>query len=749
MSRWEVVPWPSKQIESGHGDTWRSTGADPQIRLKRKDGTEEFGQGWYRLSIAFEAGRQPADQCALYPDYGSGFLEKDRIPISSLAASAGSSMSGVIPLKHSVRRLRFDPCHSPQEVSIGRCTLAPLSRASVITRLLWRERRESIGAWRYRIQRAVRQARRHGWRSAVEQLYAAHIGTLVLPGLDYEEWLRRYENAPLAPGAGVVEGPLVSVILPTYNTNPVALAACIESVLGQHYGNWELCIADDASTCSGTLDLLRERASEDQRIKLAFREENGHISPATNTALELASGEFAVLLDHDDCLHPHALHEIAIASAQNPLWDLIYSDEDKIDANGQRCDPYFKPDFNLDLLRAQNCISHVGAYRMRVLREIGGLRVGFEGSQDWDLALRFVERVGDRAVGHIPRVLYHWRKSQTSTASSSAAKPYASSVALRAIGSHLQRTAPGATVETIEGQPGNYRVRHPSPSDLPKVSVIIPSRDQAELLGRCVASIRETTHGERLEFILVDNGSQSFKAAELFARFAEEGAIVIRDDQAFNYSRLNNIAAARATGELLLFVNDDVEATHDGWLAEMRSHALRGDVGAVGAKLYYPDGRIQHAGVVLGGSGIAANVGRGEPPSSSGSMNRLLLAQNYSAVTAACMVMRKAVFDAVGGFDESLAVDFNDVDLCLRLRERGWLVVWTPYARLFHHESPSRGAPRTEFEIARALKEQEIFISRWWAWMEADPAYNVNLELDPVTSGLAWPPRSRGRVLVD
>lgn len=738
---------PHKQVVRGSGTQWRSTGSTPQFRLVREDGRETFAKGWYVLKVALRTAGDPPDECALYPDYGTSSIEEDRIPLKRLMVPERGLVQGIVLLKHDAATLRFDPCHSPQDFSIGEASLTEVSRARVVGTLLRPRARESIGHWCGRLCQAARAWRGEGLRQGVANLYSAYLGREADLRLGYTEWLRRYDGPSTASALHrVTGGPSLSVVVPTHDTDAHALRECIESVRGQGYPNWELCIADDRSTRRETLEVLRSYEGADPRIKIVFRQRNGHISAATNSALGIAGGDFAVLLDHDDRLHPEALSELAAASLRNPHWDLLYTDEDKLDFSGRRCEPYFKPDFNLDLLRGQNCISHLAAYRMEALRRIGGLRSGFEGSQDWDLALRFVEHVGPDRVGHIPRVLYHWRKSERSTAADSAVKPYARKAALDAIQEHLARTGSHGAVEDIPGQPGNYRVRYALPAPAPRISVVVPSRDQPGLLERCIDSIRATTPGMALEFVLVDNGSRSHEARRLFDKLADEGATVIRHDHQFNYSQLNNLAADRATGDLLLFVNDDVEAFQDGWLEEMASHAMRAEVGAVGAKLYYSGGRIQHAGVVLGGSGAAAHVCRGNSGSSPGAMNRLLLTQNYSAVTAACLAMRREVFAHVGGFDEALAVDFNDVDLCLRLREQGLLVVWTPFARLFHHESLSRGTARTPEDLERAQREQRIFRRRWAHWLDADPGYNPNLDLDPPGFRLAWPPRPRSAV---
>jgi O-antigen biosynthesis protein len=740
---------PHNQILSGGRDgAWRATGSRPQLLCKPDDG-HGFKAGWYRIRIRVRGEFGPLDDAALSPDYGEGFDEADLIRLAALSDRKRLTICGTILLKSDARRLRFDPCHSAQGLDIEQFVFRPIGRVSALASLLWpRSSGSGSRSWIGSMVEAARVLGEHGIRAMVDWLYMLHLSSEPQSTKDdYSDWLVRYDHIPVfanLAASGTAERPCFSILLPTYNSDVNWLRACIDSVLAQTYDRWELCIADDGSDNVSTLAMLHGFEERDARVKVLLRASNGHICAATNSALSLATGEFVALLDHDDCLHPDALAELAAASLRYPEWDIIYTDEDKLDAQARRCDPYFKPDFNLDLLRGQNCITHLCAYRTSVVRDMGGFLAGYEGSQDWDLALRCAERVGSGRIGHVPRVLYHWRMAPGSTALHHEAKTYAGTAAVKAIQAHLDRTSPGARVEQIQSQPGNYRVRHVLPDPRPRVSVIIPTRDQPELLLRCVESIRATSEGYGLEFIIVDNGSCSDEAAEALSRIEQEhAAIVLRDHRPFNYSRLNNLAAQRATADLLLFCNDDIEACSEGWLDEMVGHALRPEVGAVGAKLYYPNGKVQHAGVIVGAGGVAAHVCRGAGAAEAGQMNRMLLVQDLSAVTAACLAMRASVFSEAGGFDETLAVTFNDVDLCLRLRAAGLLVVWTPFATLLHHESFSRNKLVGDEAARRELAEQTLMRERWPDWLEADPAYNTNLALDPPCFALAFPPRRR------
>ena len=536
--------------------------------------------------------------------------------------------------------------------------------------------------------------------------------------------------------------PLISIVMPVYNPDLAHLSSAIDSVRSQIYERWELCIADDASTDASVARLLNEYATADSRTKITFRERNGHIAACSNSALELASGEWVALLDQDDLLSEHALAVVAATIEDHPKAGLIYSDEDKIDQSGTRCCPFFKPDWNPELLLGQNYVSHLGVYRRRLLAEIGGFREGYEGSQDYDLALRCSEKLQPHQIRHIPRVLYHWRMAEGSAAAASEAKPYAADAARRAIADHLQRkNIDGAVVPCPENREW-HRVIYHLRSPLPLVSIIIPTRDQAALLQRCLTSIREKTDYAPIEIVIVDNGSTEPETHAFLHELARDPRIqIVTDGAEFNFSRLINRGVRIARGEILAFVNDDIETDKSDWLREMVSHAVRPEVGAVGARLWYPDGRLQHAGVILGLHGVARHAFQRFLPQPVAVMNRtFILSQNYSAVTAACMVLRKTGFDDVGGFDENLPNNFNDVDFCLRLRERGWQIVWTPYADLIHQESASRGRHSDSEERARLLHDMAYLQEKWGEQLRNDPFYSPNLS-DSDAFALAWPPR--------
>ena len=563
----------------------------------------------------------------------------------------------------------------------------------------------------------------------------------------YHEWIERFETVDRERVTRDLRQlraqPLISVLLPVYNPDLEVLEAAIQSIEQQIYKRWELCIADDASTDPKVRPFLEQRSRDDHRIKLIFRERNGHISACTNSALGLATGDWCALLDQDDAFSENALAFVAMEIDQHPDAGVIYSDEDKIDQAGARSNPFFKTDWNPELFLGQNYINHLGVYRTELLRSIGGFREGLEGSQDYDLALRCVERLQPSQVRHIPRILYHWRAVAGSLAAVPDAKPYAKEAARRAIGGHLQRSGIAARVEPCPENAESHRVIYEIPDPLPLVSIVIPMRDRLELLQQCLTSIRERTDYPSIESIIVDNGSVETATLNFLREIEQQpDTRVVRDAGAFNFSHLINCGAAAAKGDVLTFLNNDVEANEPGWLREMVSHVIRAGIGAVGARLWYPNGTLQHGGVILGLGGVAGHAFPGIPRGHAGYFNRAWLQQNCSAVTAACLLVRKKVFETFGGFDEeNLAISFNDVDFCLRLRAAGLQNVWTPSASLIHHESASRGHQSTREEQRQFIVEAAYVQRKWGRELLSDPFYNPNLSLNLPGFELAVPPR--------
>ncbi|MEI8340021.1 MAG: glycosyltransferase [Verrucomicrobiota bacterium] len=565
---------------------------------------------------------------------------------------------------------------------------------------------------------------------------------------DYAIWVRRHDHSRSKKMRRLLTKkalrlpyrPLISVIMPTYNTPKKWLVKAIESVRTQYYPDWELCIADDASSNPEVREVLEHYERIEPRIKIQYRSDNGHIAAATNSALELAHGEFVAFLDHDDELAPHALYAVAAELNIHPHADLIYSDEDKIDEEGVPSDPYFKPDWNPDLLTGQNYICHLAVYRTETVRRTGGLRPGFEGCQDWDLALRITGEIAAKNIIHIPRVLYHWRAIPGSTAKCVNEKQDIIATGIRVLQEHFLRTGQSAEVLHVSG--GHLRIQFKLPTPAPLVSIIIPTRNQTPLLRVCIESIRAKTTYPNYEILVVDNQSDEVETLAYFDEIKALGIKIIPFDKPFNYSAINNDAVARASGSVVCLMNNDIEIINADWLEEMVSHALRPNIGAVGAMLFFPDETIQHAGVVIGFGGVAGHISKGLSRGSDGCNHRAALVQNYSAVTAACLVVRKSIYEQVGGLEEErLTVAFNDVDFCLKIQTAGYYNLWTPFARMYHHESASRGYEHTPEKISRFAGEIEYMQSRWMHRIKHDPAYNPNLTLDREDCLLACPPR--------
>ena len=535
--------------------------------------------------------------------------------------------------------------------------------------------------------------------------------------------------------------PVISILMPTYNTPEKWLRKAIDSVLKQSYPFWQLCIADDASTNHAVREVIKEYQKQDSRIKVVFRTENGHISVATNTALQLASGDYVALLDHDDELDAHALLQVAREINAWPSCKMIYSDEDKITESGEHKEPYFKPAWNQDLFLSQNVICHLGVYETERLKKIGGFRPGFEGAQDYDMTLRFIEGITPQEIRHIPDILYHWRIIPGSTAAGPQEKNYAAEAGKRAVSEFLQRRKDIADVETITHLGTMQRIRYHIPSPRPLVSIIIPTRDGAKILKTCVDSLITKTAYQKFELLIVDNNSTEPDTRAYFQELESNRiARILNYHKPFNYPEINNFAVSRAQGEIICLLNNDTEVIEADWLTEMVSHAIRREVGAVGAKLLYPNGSVQHAGIILGIGGVAGHAHKHFPGNHYGYFARAVLTQNVSAVTGACLVVRKKLYDEVGGLDGvHFPVAFNDVDFCLRLLEKGYRNVFTPFAVLYHHESISRGYENSLTKNVRFQKEALAMKSRWREVLSDDPAYNRNLTLTAENFDLRWP----------
>ena len=580
----------------------------------------------------------------------------------------------------------------------------------------------------YNIQKGLRYLKHYGpkefWIRLCERMEPEEV--------PYGPWFEKHK-----PSAEELERqrkkkwknpPLISVAVPAYRTPPGFLEQMILSVKEQTYPHWELCIVNASRGEDGMEQVLGRYAGGDERIRVKNLEENRGIAGNTNEALEMARGEFVGLLDHDDLLAPQALFRIAEALTADPQADAVYTDEDKVTTDlSEHFQPHFKPDFNLDLLRSNNYITHFFVVRTRLAREAGGFRREFDGAQDYDFIFRCTEEA--KKVLHVPEVLYHWRTHKASTADNPASKMYAFEAGKRAIEAHLARCGQEGTV-SLRKDLGFYRVEYPVQGE-PLVSILIPNRDQKETLEKCLNSIWEKSTYNNYEILIVENNSSS---PEIFNYYREiekrPGVQILTWKEGFNYSAINNFGEKSAAGDYLLFLNNDVEVINPRWIEELLGNCQRKEVGIVGAKLYYPDDTIQHAGTVIGIGGIAGHAFLNMPRSRTGYLHKASLQMDLSAVTAACMMMKRQVFKQLGGFEERLSVAFNDVDLCLRTVQAGYLVVYNPEVELYHYESKSRGAEDSEEKVRRFQEEIEFMRCRWMDLLKkGDPYYNRNLTL--------------------
>ena len=681
---------------------WESTDCDPQFNL-----SGPWPRGWTEVVLDMGVEGAVAGRARLYVDRGAGYRERDSYEL----AEGGGYRTRFVPLGPEVIALRFDPCESTGRFRLHTFTL------------------KRVTARRARRANGSRETPRPGSSSAVESrpVTGALAGGVPRTIDPYEAWLEVNEwNARRAAWLGerlslLTEPPRLSVVMPVYNPPPPWLDRAIASVAAQVYPHWELCVADDASPDPAVRETLERWVERDPRIRVVFRESNGHISRATNSAADVARGEFLVLMDHDDELTPDALGEVALHLAEHPETDVLYSDDDKIDPQGRRFAPQFKPDWSPELLLSSMYLSHLLVVRRRLFIEVGGLRVGYEGAQDYDFVLRATE-VTDR-VGHIPKVLYHWRAVPGSTATSGDAKPQGFEAGLRAVQEALDRRGIRAVAHRPEWavEAGCGIFSHEFPHDGPRVAVIIPTRNNLAVLKACLASLEKTTY-ENYQILVVDNGSDD---AETLAFLRQMRPTVLRIPSPagrFNFAAINNRAVEQADADLVLFLNDDTEVVAPAWLSQMVGYLGLPGVGAVGARLRFPDGRLQHAGIVHGYyHGRAGPAFKLLPATAHGYLSYTMLTRNYSAVTAACLLTRRELFVRLGGFDAvRFGVAYNDVDYCYRLGAAGYRVAYCPTAELIHHEGYSRG-------VADNPAEPAAFRKKYGGWREA--FYNPNLSL--------------------
>ncbi|WP_238229553.1 MULTISPECIES: glycosyltransferase family 2 protein [Methylobacterium] len=677
-----------------------------------------LGGTWVTITLTDDPGA--ARNARLLMSFVAGESARPGAPLAEEALGGGVfAWTGRLP--EDVRALRVTGLVPGRPLSLRRIELRRRTRPALLARGLLRD--------------PVLTARAAFWRSLGKRVRGRAFLDRALRHrreTGYGAWIRRSASLSSADRARIrteVAGwdgaPLISVLMPVHDPAPRVLAAAIRSLQAQLYPHWELCLCDDASRKPAVVRLIDRLAARDARIRVVRRAQNGHIARATNDALALAAGAFCAFMDHDDALPEQALYEVARAVRDDPELVLVYSDEDKIEGRRRRFEPHFKADFDRELLYGQNYINHLTVMRTAAIRALGGLRPGYEGSQDHDLLLRLTEHLDPARIRHIPMVLYHWRAAGGSGTFSDRALARTEAARLRAVAEVVERQ--GARAE--RGPHGFVRVIRPLPDPAPRVSVIIPTRDRAELLRVTLDGLFAATDYPDIEVVVVDNDSREPRTRALFESYRGDPRLrVVAAPGPFNFSDLSNRGAAAASGAVLLFLNNDVEVIEPGWLTELVSQAVRPDIGAVGAKLLYPDGTVQHGGVVLGIGGVAGHGHLGLPDEDPGYFARMVLVQEVSAVTGACLAMRAAVFREVGGFDaQALKVAFNDIDLCLRVRAAGYRIVWTPFAKLVHHESKSRGPEDTPEKRARFQAETAVMQERWGPELRADPYYNINL----------------------
>ena len=712
------------------GSSWVSNGDDPQfiIHPARRLPTRSFKKGWYLLRVKITEANHQSHVGKLYSNLQKGELTTLDVPWHS-----SKFANRLFYLESNNNMLRFDPCEAEADFTLNTFMISKVP--SFIAIRYMKQRLYKLLNHVDNVDEYLDTKRKLNGGKLIETVYEEYDKTFTTGAMDksYPFWVEFDEPSALAKmkqNFTLAQSKVkFSIILPTYNTDPIYLRECIDSVLQQTHKNWELCIADDASSNAETINTLKSYAQKHANIKLNLLSENGHISKASNAALSMVTSDYVLLLDHDDTLPAHTLSFFAKAITDNTNAKVLYGDEDKIDEKGNRHQPHFKSDWNPDLLLSQNYICHPVVYKTSVLKKIGGFRVGVEGSQDHDLLLRATAGLNHYEVVHLPFILYHWRVIENSTASNASAKSYTTDAGIEAIKHFLDQSGQNASVEKGK-YPNTYKVNWALPDDQPLVSLVIPTRDGYGILKQCLESIYNKTSYKNFEIIVVDNQTTCDKTLGLFSEYtsSKTNFRVLKWDKPFNYSAINNFAVSQAKGEVVGLVNNDIEVINKEWLSEMVSHALRPEIGCVGAKLYYPNDTIQHAGVILGIGGVAGHSHKYFHKSEPGYFTRLHLVQNLSAVTAACLLVRKSVFEEVGGLNEhDLTVAFNDVDFCLKVHTAGYRNLFTPWAELYHHESISRGEEDTPEKVARFNKESEYMKEKWADLLKADPAYNKNL----------------------
>lgn len=745
---------PKTQVVESVGTQWdwESHGDDPSFVLSLKI---PLYTGWYMVELMLEASTRHVDS-RIYFDFGNGFNEKDTINVPS---RKGRISKRLVYVQNKCGSIRFDPMEFAAQFTVKTLRFVPVSSQFALSRRLKRvkehaPRIKNLSNQKIQLMMTLSESELKDFikdegqtrgLSRHKQLQEYYSDTFDLVGSVYNRWIQKYETPVFADQSALREKleklplqPLVSVVLPVYNIEEKYLRQAIESVQAQVYENWELCIVDDASPASHIVPLLEEYSALDSRIKVLYSKVNEHIAGASNRAFQMAKGDYIAFLDHDDTLAAHALYAVVERINNSPSSQIIYSDEDKIDENSVRTSPHFKSGWNQDLFYSYNYICHFTVIQRRLITEVGGFRTGVDGSQDYDLLLRVMKHIEFKNITHIPHVLYHWRAIDGSTAAGAEQKSYTTKSGIKALQDHFDSLGQKNISVEMSVSENLYRVKHPIPDTPPLVSLLIPTRNGLEYLKPCVDGIIEKTSYQNYEVIILDNQSDDPATLQYLNSIERlDNVRVELYDDVFNYSAINNFGVERANGEIIGLINNDTEVVDADWLTEMVSQVSREEIGCVGAKLLYEDKTLQHAGVILGMGGVAGHSFIGLSDNDPGYYYRAQLVQNYSAVTAACLLLKKSTFNEVGGLDaENLKVAFNDVDLCLKVREAGYRNLWTPHATLFHYESKSRGYEDSPEKQKRFASEIAAMKLKWSNSLSSDPYYNQNLCVDGATFAL-------------
>lgn len=724
-------------VQEGKVACWQACGDHAAFALRSESADMPFPAGWYALHIRVEC----LEGSVTLPSIQLRFVSGQCVEVIDLPLpepDAHGWVRSLVLFKFPVRVLRWCPTVWAAKFRLVEGSLRRLPRYKALWHMLFPAAK---GEWCRRGVRYILECRRYGLSKATEKAYTRYLGGLRPSKLDaYELWVRQYDTFPPSrqkdmerrqaalSGSGIA----FALLLPAGDAPVEVVQRCLEGIRRQTWCDWTLWV-EIVDVTGAAYEHVCNLSASDGRVKI--RRPGEGLPGACAEWLESTRHPYIIWLDAHCLLRRHALLEMAWAVHENPAWQWVYSDEDRLDAHGRRFQPFFKPDWNPELLCSSNYPGRLAVMRASLACSVGGLRTEY-GDPWHDLHLRVSEKVAPKEIGHLPLILWHYLDAADVPAIDG------SESGARAVCEHLVRQGADPAVRVVVQSQGGYRIHWPVPAKPPKISVIVPTRDRLALLRPCIESVLAKSTWPHVEVVVVDNGSVEPGTLSYLEHVQGEcGVRVLRYDRPFNYALINNFAVEHCDSELVCLLNNDIEVLSPQWLEEMAGHAMRPGTGAVGAMLYYPDDTIQHAGVTIGLHGMADHRYAGLPRGTSGQGNRACLAQNLSAVTAACLLVRRKVYAEVGGLAEHLAVAFNDVDFCLRLEEAGYRNVWTPFAELYHHESATRGRDVSPVQRQRFDGELEYMRQRWPGAIAADPAYNPNLSLLHTDDRLAFPPR--------